>query len=86
MNEYTPIVIDLIDNFDQSTNDNSWPQDHVSGYTLSTIQTALKNCRTLKAWRENLNNNRPSGVITSELNQLFSYTDQAILNLNKCKK
>jgi len=86
MNEYTPIVIDLIDNFDQSTNDNSWPQDHVSGYTLSTIQTALKNCRTLKAWRENLNNNRPSGVTTSELNQLFSYTDQAILNLNKCKK
>lgn len=77
MNEYTPIVADLIDDYDQSIeyaflNPNP-PIDRVQGYTLNQIQNALNNCRDINCWESKLNNIRPAGVTTAELNQLFDY-------------
>ncbi|MDO6517773.1 hypothetical protein [Zobellia uliginosa] len=78
MTEYTPIVIDLIDKCNQNkivdTSGEIRPIDNVSGYTLSTIQSALNGSRYQNTWRDKLNNSRPSGVTTAELNQLFAYT------------
>ncbi|WP_158973447.1 hypothetical protein [Cellulophaga sp. L1A9] len=79
MTEYTPIVIDLIDITNQRNIlplpvPNLRPTDNVSGYTLSQIQSALNGSRYQTTWRDKLNNVRPNGVTTAELNQLFSYT------------
>ncbi|WP_430967360.1 hypothetical protein [Spongiimicrobium sp. 2-473A-2-J] len=84
MNEYTPIVIDLIDRFNQNTRNTRWPVDNVSGYSLRQIQAALDNSRSPSTWRNKLNNNRPPGVTTAELNQLFAYMDRALQNSQTC--
>ncbi len=34
---------------------------------------AIDNCRNISCWENKLNNNRPTGVTTSELNRLFDY-------------
>jgi len=75
MNEYTPIVEDLIDDFNQFPNGDGSrvPLDNVDGYTLNQIQSAIDNCRDISCWQNKLNNNRPSGVTTAELNKLFQY-------------
>lgn len=72
MNEYTPIVDDLIDTFNQNLNNNNWPIDRVSNYKLNQIQNSLKNCRTIDCWENNLRNyyNNPS---EDKLNELFEY-------------
>jgi|GEM_PF-1507113 len=58
MNEYTPLVIDLIDDFNQNVAlDNSKPVDRVSGYNLAQIESALKGARTLEEWKNKLLNN-----------------------------
>lgn len=87
MNEYTPIVDDLIDNINQNavtTYAGLQPVDNVSGYTLSTIQAALRNARFPDTWRNNLNDSRPIGVTTAELNTLFVYMNQALNNSQTC--
>lgn len=77
MNEYTPIVEDLIDDFNQFPNSNGTggriPFDEVDGYTLNQIQSAIDNCRDINCWQNKLNNNRPTGVTSAELNNLFEY-------------
>ncbi|MGB0185786.1 MAG: hypothetical protein ACPF88_02490 [Flavobacteriaceae bacterium] len=77
MNEYTPIVEDLIDDLNQfaDTNDTSGrtPFDEVSGYALRQIQTALDNCRDISCWENKLNANRPAGVSAAQLQRLFDY-------------
>ncbi|WP_420320244.1 carboxypeptidase-like regulatory domain-containing protein [Flagellimonas sp.] len=84
MTEYTPIVSDLIDNYNQSAIygglDPNPPIDRVMGYTLEQIQRALDNCRTLDCWQNNLRNHYHN---TSEqhLNELFDYA-RAVLNNN----
>ncbi len=59
MDEYTPLVIDLVDNLNQNTliNTNNLPIDRVSGYTLRQIQAALKGSRNLNEWKDKLVNN-----------------------------
>ena len=71
MNEYTPIVEDLIDDINQNEIPNYagvQPIDDVSDYTLQQIQSALKGSRSANTWRNRLNANRPSGVTSAELN------------------
>ena len=76
MNEYTPIVVDLIDNYDQSVEyaflNPDPPVDRVQGYTLNQIQTALNNCRDINCWEIYLNKyyNNPT---ESNLDELFGY-------------
>ncbi|MEM9866392.1 MAG: hypothetical protein AAF765_01805 [Bacteroidota bacterium] len=85
INEYTPIVIDLIDIHNQRTTSAAHPNDNVSGYKLSQIQSALKDSRSPDTWRNKLNNTRPSGVTTAELNMLFVYMTSALNNPQTCK-
>ncbi|MEO1487043.1 MAG: hypothetical protein AAFU57_14955 [Bacteroidota bacterium] len=83
-NEYTPIVEDLVDNNNQNDIDDNFPVDEVNGYTLNRIQTALKGSRSPNTWRIKLNTTRPNGVTTSELNTLFTYMNQALINPQTC--
>lgn len=84
MNEYTPIVEDLIDNLNQNATNAARPVDNVNGYTLQQIQTALDNSRNPNTWRDKLNAVRPTGVTTTELNTLFAYMNQALNNPQTC--
>ncbi|MEC7772554.1 MAG: hypothetical protein VX798_15325 [Bacteroidota bacterium] len=54
--EYTPIVIDLVDDYNQKykLNNSSLPIDRVNGYTLKQIQTSLNNARGPHGWKERL--------------------------------
>ena len=66
--EYTPIVIDLVDDFNQRNhfNNQSLPIDRVRGYTLKQIQTSLNNSRGPHTWKERLksqHNNSTKGYI-----------------------
>jgi hypothetical protein len=71
---YTPVVIDLIDNFDQRVNNGGntdFPVDSVSGYTIRNIEDALVQKRTMNAWRDQLKTNKPTGVTDAQIDELF---------------
>ncbi len=77
--QYTPVVIDLIDNENQritwGSGNTDFPVDSVSGYTIRTIEDALVQKRTMNTWRDQLKNNKPTGVTNARLDQLFlNYT------------
>ncbi|MGB5942567.1 MAG: hypothetical protein WBG71_06765 [Leeuwenhoekiella sp.] len=53
--QYTPIVIDLVDNYNQNFRiGTTRPRDNVNGYNLRQIQTSLNNARGPHTWKENL--------------------------------
>lgn len=73
MDAYTPIVVDLIDDFNQNIEENRlFPVDRVNGYTLQQIQRAIDNCRNIDCWENNLRNyyNNPT---ERNLTELFNY-------------
>ena len=73
MNEYTPIVDDLIDNLNQNVRfGNTTPIDRVMGYQLNQIQRALDNCRDINCWERNLRNYYANQT-ESYLTELFNY-------------
>ena len=70
---YTPIFIDLVDNFNQSSLNSTLPNDNVSGYTLANIEsTFLKNVYGLSSLRTALKNNKPAGVTDAQIDLLLS--------------
>ncbi|WP_036382712.1 hypothetical protein [Muricauda sp. MAR_2010_75] len=75
--EYTPIVIDLIDNYNQKVelNDSSLPIDCVNGYSLKQIQTSLNNVRGPHSWKENLikQHQNPTEGFVEELFNVYMY-------------
>jgi hypothetical protein len=71
MNEYTPIVDDLIDTFNQGLADPARPFDNVSGFTLNQIQGALNNSRNPNDWFNALKN--LNVVNQNDLEILFDY-------------
>ena len=87
MTEYTPIVIDLIDNVNQKDLPNvsgNQPIDRVSGYSLSQIQGALRNCRDINCWESNLGNQYANST-EGNLTELFNYM-RAVLHNNNPRK
>ena len=88
MTEYTPIVADLIDGYNQAVEYNYLsplpPVDRVSGYNLQQIQRALDNCRTLDCWENNLKNYYNNSS-EKYLNELFGYV-KGVLNNNNPEK
>ncbi|MGB5942569.1 MAG: hypothetical protein WBG71_06775 [Leeuwenhoekiella sp.] len=82
MNEYTPIVEDLIDNFNQNTVNSTLPVDNVSGFSLQLIEDALDNSRDLVSWRVGLQYPKPRGVTSEQIRELFDYTQEARFNNN----
>ncbi|MFY9242945.1 MAG: hypothetical protein WAO74_07960 [Polaribacter sp.] len=80
--EYTPLVVDLIDNinqrvvYDSPRNSVNWltrrvrPMDRVTGFNLEQIENALKSSKTLIDWRDNLK--RLYNISTDEkIDELF---------------
>lgn len=74
MTEYTPMIADLIDNFNQGNvlNNSNLPNERVSGYKLHEIQSALNTSRTIQDWRNRLYNgyNNPTKDF---LDDVFNY-------------
>jgi hypothetical protein len=68
-----PIVIDLMDNYNQRSASNEYPIDRVSGYTLHQIAYALQNAHNLDDWKNNLMRiSNPTNVYLNEyFNQYF---------------
>lgn len=72
---YTPIFIDLIDNENQSVvrSSNLYPNDRISGYTLSYIQNnILHDAYGLSSLRDAIKNHKISGVTDSDVDLLFA--------------
>jgi len=72
MNEYTPMVTDLIDSFNQRTSSTLYPLDRVNGYNLNQIQSSLNNCRELDCWENKLRDNY-SNSTEPFLDDIFDY-------------
>jgi len=79
MSVYSPIVIDLLDDYNQrtingSTNENR-PNDRVKGYRLWQIQSALNSSRGIHNWKEKLKNlfNNPTEKFVDELFNEYMY-------------
>ena len=89
MTEYTPIVIDLYDYYDQYIKHPSLtprpPGDRVKGYKLNQIQAALDDCRNINCWENNLRN-KFTNSSQGYLSELFDYMREARNNNNpeKC--
>ena len=71
---YSPIFIDLMDSINQRVN---WgadvPNDLIDGYTLSFIHSnILSNSYGLSSLRNEINNNRITGVSENDVNELFA--------------
>lgn len=68
-----PIVVDLMDNYNQRDANNEYPVDHVSGYTLRQIAYALRDAHNMDDWKNNLKRvNNPTNVYLDEyFNQYF---------------
>ena len=75
MNEYTPIVADLVDNINQQALPSipgTQPIDRVNGYNLNQIQNALNNCRDIDCWENKLRDNY-NNPTENNLKELFDY-------------
>lgn len=72
--KYTSLFINLVDDFNDSNGWTGRPNDQVSGYNLATIQANyLRNMYAASSLQNQLNNNRPTGVSTAQLNLLLSF-------------
>ena len=80
MNEYTPLVIDLVDDLNQNGEDILLPIDRVSNYTLQQIQTALNNSHSLIEWEQKLHWNFDNPT-ENNLQELFDYVYEVYENL-----
>jgi hypothetical protein len=74
-NPYTPLLIDLVDNYNQriywGTNR---PNDPISGYTMGNLEQRLKHVYGLSSLKTKLKENKPNGVTNTEIdNQLALY-------------
>ncbi|WP_108424926.1 hypothetical protein [Flagellimonas amoyensis] len=78
--EYTPIVIDLVDNYDQNAKiGNNRPKDRVWGYSLRQIQTSLNTSRGPHTWKERIK--------SQHTNTTENYVDElfGVYMFNSCK-
>ena len=67
---YTPLFIDLVDNFPQPIG----PNDQITGYTLSAIElNILRNAKGLSSLKDNLKANKPSGVTDQQIDNYLVY-------------
>ncbi|SMO32761.1 hypothetical protein SAMN06265379_10153 [Saccharicrinis carchari] len=70
---YTSIIIDLMDNFNQSVKYGRWyPVDRVKGYTIKQIESALKGARSWNKFRDRIKNINSSNNDDDEIDELFA--------------
>ena len=70
---YSPIFIDLIDEYNQMTSKGSnFPNDQVSGYTMYKLNQILKKTYGLSSLKANLkSSDKPTGVSDTKIDLLF---------------
>ncbi|MCL2597679.1 MAG: hypothetical protein FWD66_08510 [Paludibacter sp.] len=69
--KYTPVVIDMMDTYDQREQGSNFPRDRVSGYTISQIEPTLKNSLTWEQWENNIYLLYPNNTTRNQLHDLF---------------
>lgn len=80
MNEYSSLMIDLHDNFNQNSFSSIYPEDLVNGYTLKQIQTALNGSYTVNSFYGKLFNLYTNSTKV-HLNTLKSHANTVVNNL-----
>lgn len=70
LHDYTPLFIDLVDNFDRS----GGPDDHITGYTMNTLElNVVKHSYGLTSLRSALKANKPNGVSDQDIEDYLAY-------------
>ncbi|MBQ9100888.1 MAG: hypothetical protein IJY54_05865 [Paludibacteraceae bacterium] len=73
-NKYSPLFIDMIDDFNQKNLFSDYfyiPVDNVDGYTLEMIDTNLTTIRNYDNVESFMLNNKPSGVTINQINEFL---------------
>jgi hypothetical protein len=68
---YSPLFIDMIDDYNQWDIDDTRPNDEVSGYLISIIDQNLKTLKCYNDIETFMLNNRPSNVTNSQIYTLL---------------
>jgi hypothetical protein len=69
---YTPIVVDLIDDYNQRAKKGSaFPIDRVKGYTLKQLEDVLYDAYTWNKWRDKIKSKYPDNSTKGYVDELF---------------
>ena len=69
---YTPVFVDLIDNYNQRNTSSVYCDDRISGYTLSEIEQRISNVKTFAMLNTSLCGSLLHGATVSDVNDLLS--------------
>lgn len=81
-NEYSPLFIDLIDDYNQRVllgaryDDFEYANDSVKGYDLATLNNILIKSHGLESLSKNLKKQKPNGVTDSQIDNLINSIDK----------
>jgi len=75
INNYTPLFIDLVDDYNQSVNIGStnYPDDAIHAYTMPRIENLLKHVYGLSSLQSKLKANKPYGVTDNQIDRYLNY-------------
>lgn len=68
---YSPLFIDMVDNNNQGRNSSYYPNDEVSGYTMSLIDRNLPSMKNYTDVEKFMKNNRPANVTVTQINNFL---------------
>lgn len=70
---YTPLFIDLMDDYNQRNSSSLYPNDMISGYTLQYIQNnILSTAYGLTSFRTALKNHKINGTTNAQIDSLLA--------------
>jgi hypothetical protein len=81
-NEYSPLFIDLIDDYNQRvilgvrSDDFEYANDSIKGYDLATLNTILIKSYGLESLSRNLKKQKPTGVTDTQIDNLINSIDK----------
>ncbi|WMN06141.1 hypothetical protein QYS48_31750 [Marivirga arenosa] len=73
---YTPLFIDLIDNYNQAAerNSNNMPTDIITGFSVRNIErNVIRNSYGLTSLRNELKRNEPSGITDAQIDNYIAF-------------
>lgn len=68
---YSSLFIDMVDTYNQGENNSSYPNDDISGYTMSLIDSKLTSMRTFVDVESFMKSNRPANVSFNQINNFL---------------
>ncbi|MGJ1206008.1 hypothetical protein [Sphingobacterium lactis] len=75
---YSPIFIDLIDDYNQSDRNQKYPNDTVNGYTIGDLNNILMDVRNLRHLKKEVKSHKPSHVTDLQIDTLFLKYEEAV--------